>query len=131
MNPIDKDISMNSSRIAAASLYSLITIGAPVVASAHAFLQSSVPAVGSTVRMAPTEVRITFTEGVEPAFTTIQVTDAQGGRVDRGRGHLEGGDTHFAIGLTMLPPGSYHVTWKAIATDTHRTQGAFTFTVAP
>ncbi len=122
---------MNSRRIAAASLCSLIVIGAPVGASAHAFLQSSLPAVGSTVRVAPTEVRITFTEGIEPAFTTIQVTDAQGGQVDQGRGHLEGDDTNFAIGLTMLPPGSYHVTWRAIATDTHRTQGAFTFTVAP
>ena len=122
---------MNNRLSAAGVLCCLVAAGAPAAASAHAFLQDSVPAVGSTVRTAPAEVRITFTEGVEPAFTTIQVTDARGVRVDQGQGHLEGGDTNFAVGLRTLTPGSYHVAWRAIATDTHRTQGSFTFTLAP
>ncbi len=109
----------------------LAILGLPSAASAHAFLQTAVPAVGSTVRTAPTEVRINFTEGIEPAFTTIHVADAQGQRVDQGSPHLEDDNTHFAIGLKALPPGSYHVTWKAVAVDTHHTEGSFTFTVAP
>ncbi len=124
---------MNNRPIAAAPLcaLALATTGLPVAATAHAFLQGSTPAVGGTVRAAPAEVRIDFTEGIEPAFTTIQVADAHGQRVDQGGGHVEGDDTHFAVGLKALPPGSYHVTWRAVATDTHHTQGSFTFTVAP
>ncbi len=122
---------MSNRPIAAALPCALAVAVLPVVASAHAFLQSSIPGVGSTVRTAPAEVRIDFSEGVEPAFTTIQVANVQGQRVDQGSGHLEDGDTHFAVGLKALPPGSYRVTWKAVATDTHHTQGSFTFTVLP
>ena len=122
---------MNNRPGAVALLCALVTGGAPLAASAHAFLQTSTPAVGSTVQAAPAEVRIDFTEGVEPAFTMIHVTDARGARVDRGSGHLEGGDTHFAVPLKPLAPGLYRVTWRAVATDTHHTSGSFTFTVAP
>ena len=126
---------MSNRPIAAASLCVLAAVvastGLPSPASAHAFLQGSTPVVGSTVRTAPAEVRIDFTEGIEPAFTTIHVANAQGQRVDRGSGHIEGDETHFAVALAALPPGSYLVTWRAVATDTHHTQGSFTFTVAP
>ena len=101
-------------------------------ASAHAFLKQASPAVGSTVQTAPTEVAITFTEGVEPAFSTITVVDGGGARVDDGTVHLApGGDTHLVAGLKPLQPGTYKVTWHATATDTHKTQGSFTFTVKP
>jgi len=98
-------------------------------ASAHAFLKASIPAVGSSVQTAPAEVTIEFTEGVEPLFSTITVQDASGARVDTGGVHIEGDDTHLAVGLKPLPPGTYRVTWHATATDTHKTQGSFSFTV--
>ena len=101
-------------------------------AAAHAFLRTSSPAVGSTVQTAPKEVAITFTEGVEPGFSTIAVTDASGARVDAGRVHLaKGGDTRLLAPLRKLAPGTYSVVWHATSTDTHKTRGAFTFTVAP
>jgi methionine-rich copper-binding protein CopC len=98
-------------------------------ASAHAFLRASAPAVGSRMRQAPQEVVIDFTEGVEPMFSTIVVTDRSGARVDTGRAHLEGGNARLAVALKPLPPGTYKVLWHATATDTHKTQGSFTFTV--
>ena len=98
-------------------------------AAAHAFLQSAVPAVGSTIAKAPSEVVIRFTEGVEPRFSTITVADAHGARVDAGKPHLAGDDTHLAVALKPLPPGTYTVVWHATATDTHKTEGKFTFTV--
>lgn len=103
----------------------------PSAARAHAFLDTATPGVGSTLRVAPGQVTIDFTEGVEPAFSTITVQDAQGARVDRGDVHRDGDDTRLAIGLKPLPPGRYTVTWHAVATDTHRTQGSFSFTIAP
>jgi len=99
-------------------------------ASAHAFLHRATPAVGSTVRQAPPEVVIDFTEAVEPMFSTIAVTDRSGARVDTGRAHLDGGHGRLAVTLRPLPPGTYKVTWHATATDTHKTEGSFTFTVS-
>lgn len=118
-------------RFAAAASCAAALLVLPVRSQAHAFLSGATPAVGGTVRAAPPEVRIDFTEGVEPAFSTIVVTDAQGARVDRGAVRLAGGDAHLAIGLTPLAAGRYLVHWRVVATDSHRTEGSFRFTVAP
>jgi copper resistance protein C len=99
-------------------------------ASAHAFLKTASPGVGSTVSQPPSQVVIDFTEGVEPRFSTITVQNAQGARMDHGRPHLVGSDTRLGVDLKPLPPGSYTVVWHAMAIDTHKTQGRFTFTVA-
>ena len=99
-------------------------------ASAHAFLKTASPAVGSTVSQAPSQVMINFTEGVEPQFSTITVKNPQGQQVNTGKPHLVGGDTHLAVNVKPLPPGTYTVDWHATATDTHKTQGTFHFTVA-
>ena len=103
----------------------------PGGASAHAFLAKAVPGVGSTVASAPAELSIDFTEGVEPAFSHIEVSDAGGARVDRNDVHAEAGGSRLAVGLKPLPPGRYRVGWQAVSVDTHRTQGSFSFTVAP
>jgi methionine-rich copper-binding protein CopC len=118
---------MHSVRIAA------VTAGfalCAATASAHAFLKTATPGVGSTVSQPPAQVVINFTEGVEPRFSAIEVTNAQGARVDMGRPHLVGGDEHLAVGLKPLPAGRYTVIWHATATDTHKTEGKFNFTVA-
>ena len=103
----------------------------PGDATAHAFLARAVPGVGSTVASGPAELVIDFTQGVEPAFSRIEVSDAGGARVDRNDAHAEGGGSRLAIGLKPLPPGRYLVSWQAVSVDTHRTQGSFSFTVAP
>jgi copper resistance protein C len=100
-------------------------------ASAHAFLKTATPAVGSEVKQPPSEVVIDFTEGVEPKFSTISVQDGSGADVDAGGVHLKGGNTHLAVPLKPLKPGTYKVSWHATATDTHKTEGNYTFTVTP
>jgi methionine-rich copper-binding protein CopC len=37
----------------------------------HAFLERAEPRVGSTVRSAPPQVRVWFTQNLEPAFSTL------------------------------------------------------------
>ncbi|MBN9561268.1 MAG: copper resistance protein CopC [Alphaproteobacteria bacterium] len=101
------------------------------VAAAHALLESAVPPVGGTVAKAPTDVMIVFSETVEPAFSSIVVTDAAGNRFDSGKAQTAAGDAkRLMIGVKPLQPGTYTVTWQATSTDTHRTQGHFSFTVA-
>ncbi len=104
---------------------------APAAAFAHAHLKSAEPAVDSTVSTPPTQVVIFFTEGVEPRFSTIEVQDAKGQRVDAADPHTAPNDpTHLIVNLKALQPGSYTVVWHATAVDTHKTDGTFHFTLA-
>lgn len=89
------------------------------------------PAVGSTVHGAPTQVVIEFTESVEPDFSTIAVQDAGGAPVKAGAAHLAGAGTRLAVDVGALAPGGYTVVWHAVSTDTHRTEGRYSFTVVP
>ena len=109
-------------------LVSLLLIAlAPVAARAHAFLDHASPLVGSTVPAAPREVVLTFTQNLEPAFSTAQVTDSSGARVDQGKAAVSGNT--MTIGLKALGPGSYKVHWHVLSVDTHSTEGTFTFHV--
>jgi|ERR1700730_1450889 len=109
-------------------LVSLLLVAlAPVAARAHAFLDHASPLVGSTVSAAPHEVVLTYTQNLEAAFSTAQVTDAGGARVDQGKAAVSGNT--MTIGLKALGPGSYKVHWHVLSVDTHSTEGAFTFHV--
>lgn len=111
---------------------SLAMLCAASPAFAHAFLQRASPPVGSEIPVSPANMTITFTEGVEPAFSTIEVQNAQGTRVDKADPHLAGGEqTKLAVDLPKLPPGKYTVIWHATSVDTHKTEGRFTFSVTP
>src|SRR5579862_5586272 len=107
-------------------LVSLLLIPlAPDAAQAHAFLDHASPLVGSTVAAAPHAVVLTFTQNLEAAFSTAQVTDSSGARVDQGKAQVSGNT--MTVGLKALGPGSYKVRWHALSVDTHTTEGAFTF----
>lgn len=100
---------------------------AAVQAQAHAFLDHASPLVGSTVASAPHEVVLTFTQNLEPAFSSVEVTDASGARVDQGKAQVSGNT--MRVGLKAGKAGAYHVHWRALSVDTHTTQGSFSFTV--
>jgi methionine-rich copper-binding protein CopC len=99
-------------------------------AAAHAFLDHASPAVGSTVRAPPAEVKLWFTQELEPAFSSVAVADAAGKRIDKGDVKVEGGGVVLRVSLPPLEPGRYKVTWRALSVDTHVTEGDFTFEVA-
>ncbi len=96
-------------------------------AAAHAFLDHANPLVGSSVASAPRDVSLWFTQELEPAFSSVQVTDANGARVDQGKAQIRG--NVMRIGLKHLSPGTYRVRWRALSVDTHKTEGSFTFHV--
>jgi copper resistance protein C len=104
----------------------LLAVGAPA-AQAHAFLDHASPLVGSTVAPAPHEVTLSFTQNLEPAFSSVQVTDSKGGRVDQGKASVSGNT--MSVGLKALSPGEYKVHWHALSVDTHTTEGSFSFHV--
>jgi methionine-rich copper-binding protein CopC len=96
-------------------------------ARAHAFLDHSSPLVGSTVPSAPRQLTMWYTQNLEPAFSTVQVTGPNGARADSGRARISANTMH--VGLRPLGPGTYHVHWHALSVDTHTTAGSFSFTV--
>lgn len=98
---------------------------------AHAFLKTATPAVGSTILTSPGEVRISFTEKIEPALSTIQVFDASSKEVDKRDVHVSHSDQSvMAISLPPLQAGKYKVVWRIVSIDTHVTKGNFTFRIA-
>lgn len=109
----------------AATLVTL-ALGSPC-AQAHAFLDHASPLVGSTVSAAPHELTLWFTQNLEPAFSSVEVTGPNGARVDAGKARI-GGNT-MRVALRPSGPGSYRVHWRALSVDTHTTQGTFSFHV--
>lgn len=113
-------------------LLALPFLAASSAALAHAHLQTAEPAVDGAVARAPAELAINFTEALEPAYSGIEVTDAQGQRVDRNDGHTAPGNAkRFLVGLPTLQPGTYTVRWHATSVDTHKTDGTYHFTIRP
>ena len=97
---------------------------------AHAFLERASPPVGSEVAAAPPELSITFTEGVEPLFSTIEVHGANGAAVSTGQPHVApGNNRRLIVELPKLPPGTYTVIWHVTSVDTHKTEGNYQFTI--
>jgi copper resistance protein C len=105
----------------------LLTLVANTAAKAHAFLDHAEPRVGSTVPTAPREVVLFYNQNLEPAFSSVEVSDANGARVDLGKPRINAGV--MRVGLKQLPPGTYKVRWEVLSVDTHTTEGSFSFHV--
>ncbi len=100
-------------------------------AEGHAFPTHSEPRVGWTIAASPPKVTIWFDGELEPAFSTIAVYNSAKQRVDKGDSRTSPSDASvLEVDLPPLPPGVYHVYWKALSIDTHITEGDFSFTIA-
>ena len=112
------------------SIFFSIFLAASVQLEAHAFLKEADPGVGSRLQTSPGEVRIRFTENIEPAVSSIQVFDASGKEVDKRDLHLDRSDRALLhVSLPQLGAGTYKVVWRVVSVDTHVTNGNFTFQV--
>lgn len=114
-------------------LAAAIGFGLPGTALAHAHLDFATPPVDSTVRHAPRQVQLGFTEALEPALSRVSVHNAAGDRVDHGHASVSAEDRRvLEVGLQHpLAAGSYTVRWSITSVDTHRTEGDYRFTVQP
>lgn len=102
------------------------------LAAAHAFLDHAIPGVGSAVHESPAQLKLWFSERLEPEFSTVEVLDRRGKRVDKGDPRVDSADPMLLrISLPLLAPGRYNVTWRVLSVDTHVARGQFTFDIAP
>ena len=97
---------------------------------AHAHLDHAEPKVGSTIKESPKQVKIWFSEAVEPDFSKITVTNSDGKAVGKDDTQVDSSDkTLLIVSVSDLSPGKYTVEWHVVAVDTHKTHGTFDFTV--
>jgi methionine-rich copper-binding protein CopC len=101
-------------------------------ALAHAHLKAAVPAAETSVAEAPAELDLGFSEGVNLAFTGLTLTGPDRAAVPLGTASLRDDDRTLVVPVpARLGPGTYTVSWHALARDGHKTEGRYTFTIKP
>jgi copper transport protein len=109
-----------------------LTLLFPAVVSAHAILLRSDPAKDSVLSLAPKQVRMWYSEALNPAFSTAVVVNGENKRVDNRDAHVSSNDqTEMDVTLQPnLPPAVYIVIWRTdSAADGHILRGSFIFSV--
>ena len=110
----------------------ILLLAGASIAGAHASLTRAEPRAKSTVRTPPTQVRLWFSEQLEPAFSSVQVVNQAGEQVDKGDPQVDpNAPKQLRVSLLPLSPGTYKVIWRVLSVDGHVTKGNFTFRVAP
>lgn len=118
-------------KLISTSVLALALLANPAQLWAHAHLNNTVPGVGSTVHAAPTELRLTFSEAVEPRFSKITLTSASGAVIET-EAPVTDHAHHETLVVKIKAPlagGTYQVNWQAVSVDTHRVEGSYNFTI--
>jgi methionine-rich copper-binding protein CopC len=98
-------------------------------AFAHVSPLRQLPSAGAEVA-SPAIVTIVFDGPLEPAFSSLNVSNSAGKQVNTAKAEVdpnEGRSIHVV--LPPLPPDTYTVHWVAVASDGHRTHGDYSFKV--
>ena len=104
-----------------------VTIAAS--ANAHGAVESATPKNGSTLSAPPSEIRLRFTEPLEPTFTSVKLLGPTGQEVTTTeKVRVEDGKTVIQP-LPTLAPGAYKAQWMSVGHDGHHIHGELTFTV--
>ncbi|MEB6378179.1 CopC domain-containing protein YobA [Leclercia adecarboxylata] len=108
----------------------LTTLTAPAV-FAHAHLQHQYPAADAAVDAAPQALTLNFSEGIEPRFSGVTVTDDKQQAIALGAVKRNEKDpTQLIVPMTSaLTAGTYKVEWHVVSVDGHKTEGSYRFSV--
>lgn len=112
-------------------IVALLLLAAP--AFGHSSFLRSEPKADTTLKSAPAEIRIWFSEPIKAGLSTFEVHDAAGKQVDQ-RDLRADEKKPALVRLSLAPglaPGIYEVTWSAVARDMHVGKGGFSFQVRP
>ena len=103
------------------------------VVDAHPLPKTANPKPNALLTSSPTEIRIGYSEGLEIAFTGLELDGPDGKPVATGTPSLDPNDNKLLIVpiKVTLTPGSYTVNWHMVGTDTHHVTGHYSFQVKP
>ncbi len=115
----------------------VLTLGLPAPVSAHAYLERTNPADGSSLDRAPARLALSFSEHVVLEATRIELVDSAGVVTALTSLALETDDVEdtevpsvVTASLPDLPRDAYRVRWSTLSSDDlHRTSGFFVFGV--
>ena len=101
------------------------------LAMAHAELKQADPSIGTIYRwLRPAEVRLTFTQELQPEGNSIIVTNTHFAEMQEGVAQLDPNDAYtMFIPLSPLSHGTYTVNWTTQSVDGHPLQGSYEFTI--
>jgi methionine-rich copper-binding protein CopC len=104
---------------------------AATIAEAHAKLSRSDPPTASTLKAAPPEVRLWFTESLEATYSAAHLLDGERRRVDGAEGRVDSVNAALLrMALPPLAPGRYTVVYRVVSVDSHVTAGELIFRIA-
>lgn len=104
----------------------------PTVAAAHQRLLRTTPSRDSTVAEVPRELRLSFYEPVQLAFTTLRLIGPDGSGVALGALRVDPDSAGVLIApiIGHLQAGTYVLQWASASRDGHPVQGEFGFSIA-
>ncbi|CAM6931076.1 CopC domain-containing protein YobA [Enterobacter asburiae] len=119
----------SASRAVCALVFVASTMMTPSV-MAHAHLKQQTPPADSVVT-APQALTLNFSEGIEPGFSGVVVTDAQKQVIKTGTATRdEKNKAQLTVPLEQtLGSGTYQVDWHVVSVDGHKTKGSYHFSV--
>lgn len=97
------------------------------LAFAHTKLQSTMPDNGAKLTSSPSEIVLVYSADVRLAKITLNQLNGEKVNIEFKPSALA--VAKYTIPLPALPPGYYQASWTAIGGDTHKIEGAFSFSV--
>lgn len=111
-------------------LVASVAVASPAVL-AHAHLKTQYPAAKAIMESSPQALTLTFSEDIEPAFSGVEIQNAQQQKMSTGKAQRNGREhNQLIVPLNQpLPAGHYQVNWHVLSVDGHKTQGSYAFSV--
>lgn len=124
---------MTNALATAALAATLLLLGSSLPVQAHAELVNALPAQEDVITAPPEELRLSFTEGVELAFSDVSVIGANGAEIEIGDLSLDPEDNKTLIVPIEagLVSGTYRVEWTVVSADGHKVEGSYDLDIAP
>src|SRR5262249_1115467 len=97
----------------------------------HADLKTSAPAADSSIKTEIKEIRLNFSEAVNPKFSGIEVKDQTGNAVAIGIASINPKNKKELVVPLKAPlrVGTYTVEWYGVSEDAHRAKGHYSFKI--
>jgi methionine-rich copper-binding protein CopC len=124
-------VSKSVRRAFLSAFVAVLVLGVAPSAFAHSELVSSVPAANESTGSSPTELRLSFSEPVEQAFSKVKVTGPDKQPVELGKPTLDPADDKVMVVSVGKPlaKGAFVVDWSVVSSDGHKSSGRYTFDV--
>lgn len=99
-------------------------------AQAHAKVETTEPKADSELSQPPKEIRLHFSDTLEPAFSKIVLLDAKNAAIKLPKTVVGKSDAKtMSAQLPVLGVGQYQVRWSIMTRDGHKVKGEYRFKV--